>query len=319
MLPRNSVAPGAGIRSGSTQTERAPQRSAPRASAPRRSAPARRAPSAKQQRGERNGGDARRAAPRRAPRTSGSGRVEGAAPPANARGNRVTAPRGNRAGTAARRAGRPDSRVVTSGGDRRGHGTPRVVAPSRGGTTVGNRAGRTGGRNTRTGRADTSRQGATQVDRRPPGGRVVGTAVRRPPLSSRPIVVNNYGGRGYTSYRGRHQYGAHHIYGSSFYFPGYNTFNFRAPDMPFGPRRNDGVRLSLLSGAKDPKRGLQELKRRRKHLTFTPKYAEYITGRIMASQVIHGTSIPHALPSQSRGHGQRAPCRGSAGRTGHLL
>ena len=94
---------------------------------------------------------------------------------------------------------------------------------------------------------------------------------------------------------------------------------FRAPDMPFGPRRNDGVRLSLLSGAKDPKRGLQELKRRRKHLTFTPKHAEYITGRIMASQVIHGTSIPHALPSQSRGHGQRAPCRGSAGRTGHLL
>ena len=93
----------------------------------------------------------------------------------------------------------------------------------------------------------------------------------------------------------------------------------QAPDMPFGPRRNDGVRLSLLSGAKDPKRGLQELKRRRKHLTFTPKYAEYITGRIMASQVIHGTSIPHALPSQSRGHGQRAPCRGSAGRTGHLL
>ena len=97
------------------------------------------------------------------------------------------------------------------------------------------------------------------------------------------------------------------------------AYNFRAPDMPFGPRRNDGVRLSLLSGAKDPKRGLQELKRRRKHLTFTPKYAEYITGRIMASQVIHGTSIPHALPSQSRGHGQRAPCRGSAGRTGHLL
>ena len=85
---------------------------------------------------------------------------------------------------------------------------------------------------------------------------------------------------------------------------GEEKYKFRAPDMPFGPRRNDGVRLSLLSGAKDPKRGLQELKRRRKHLTFTPKYAEYITGRIMASQVIHGTSIPHALPSQSRGHGQ---------------
>ena len=37
--------------------------------------------------------------------------------------------------------------------------------------------------------------------------------------------------------------------------------NFRAPDMPFGPRRNDGVRLSLLSGAKDPKRGRDPLRR----------------------------------------------------------
>ncbi len=200
--------------SGTTQTQRAPQRSAPRASAPRRSAPARRAPAAKQQRGEGNRGSARRAAPRRAPRTSGSERVEGAAPPANARDSRVTAPRGNRAGTAVRRAGRPNSRGAT-----------RVVAPPRGGTTIGSQAGRTGGRNTRTGRAGISPQGATQVDRRPPRGRVVGTAVRRPPLSSRPIVVNNYGGRGYTPYRGRHRYGMSHIYGASFYFPGYNTFN----------------------------------------------------------------------------------------------
>ena len=165
--------------SGTTQTQRAPQRTAPRASAPRRAAPARHAPAARQQRGEGNRSSARRAAPRRAPRTSGSGRVEGAAPPANTRGNRVTAPRGNRAGTAVRRAGR----------------------------------------------AGTSREGATQVDRRPPRGRVVGTAVRRPPLSSRPIVVNNYGGRAYTPYGGRHRYGAHYIYGTSFYFPGYNTFN----------------------------------------------------------------------------------------------
>ena len=191
--------------SGTTQTQRAPQRTAPRASAPRRAAPARRAPAARQQRGEGNRNSARRA-----PRTSGSGRVEATAPPANTRGHRVTAPRGNRAGTAVRRAGRPATRVV---------------APSRGGTIVGSQAGRTGGRDTRTGRAGMSREGATQVDRRPPRGRVVGTAVRRPPLSSRPIVVNNYGGRGYTPYRGQHRYGAHYIYGTSFYFPGYNTFN----------------------------------------------------------------------------------------------
>ena len=215
--------------SGTTQTQRAPQRrapraSAPRASAPRRTAPARRAPAARQQRGEGNGGSARRAAPRRAPRPSGSGRVERGrgtqggqvAPPTNARGSRVTEPRGNRAGTAVRRGGRPDSRIATSGGDRRG----------RGASSVGRHAGRTGGRNRRIGRAGSSRQGTTQVDRRPPGGRVVGTAVRRPPLSSRPIVVNNYGGRGYTRYSGRYRHGAHHIYGTSFYFPGYSTFNF---------------------------------------------------------------------------------------------
>ncbi len=223
--------------SGTTQTQRAPQRSAPRASAPRRTAPARRAPAARQQRSEGNGGSARRAAPRRAPRPSGSGRVERGrdtqggqvAPPTNARGSRVTAPRRNRAGTAVRRGGRPDSRVATSGRDRRGRGATRVVPPSAGGTTVVSRTGRSGGRNTRIGRAGTSRQGTAQVDRRPPRGRVVGTAVRRPPLSSRPIIVNNYGGRGsgrgYTPYRGRYRYGAPRIYGSSFYFPGYSTFN----------------------------------------------------------------------------------------------
>ncbi len=69
----------------------------------------------------------------------------------------------------------------------------------------------------------------TQVNRRRPGGRVVGSAVRRPPLSSRPIVVNNYrgrgGARGYNRYGGRYRYGAPSIYGSYFYFPGYSTFN----------------------------------------------------------------------------------------------
>ena len=212
--------------SGTTQTQRAPQRTAPRASSPQRTAPARRAPAARQQRSEGNGVAARRAAPRRAPRPSGSGRVERGrdtqggqvAPPTNARRSRVTASRGNRTGTAVRRGGRPDSRVATSGPGRRG----------RGGTTIGSQTGRAGGRITRTRRADRSRQGTTQIDRRPPRGRVVGSAVRRPPLSSRPIVINNYGGRGgrgYTTYSGRYLNGARHIYGTSFYFPGYNTFN----------------------------------------------------------------------------------------------
>ena len=225
--------------SGTTQSQRAPQRAAPRASAPRRTAPA-----ARQQRGDRNGGSARRTAPRRAPRPSnGAGRVEQVAPPANARGSRVTAPRGRRDRTTVRRGGRDDSRVSTSGPDRRlstrsrrsgsvevrRRGATRVMAPSRGGTRVVNRAGRSGDRNTRTGRIGTSRQGTAQVDRRPPGGRVVGTAIRRPPLSSRPIIVNNYSGRGsgrgYTRYRGRHRYNSPRIYGTSFYFPGYSTFN----------------------------------------------------------------------------------------------
>ena len=71
--------------------------------------------------------------------------------------------------------------------------------------------------------------GTGQVDRRPTRGQVVGTAVRRPPLSSSPIIINNnnYGGRGYgyTPYYGRHRYGGPGIYGSSWFFPGYNTFN----------------------------------------------------------------------------------------------
>ena len=213
--------------SGTTQTQRAPQRTAP----------ARRAPAARQQRGERNGGSARRAVPRRAPRPStGSGRVERerrrgtvgrtrgtgerqVAPPTNERGSRATTPRGNQTGTgtAVRRRSRPNNRVTTAGRDRRGRGATRVVAPSTGG--VVNQAGRSDGRNTRTGTA--------QVDRRPPRGRVVGTAVPRPPLSSRPITVDNYDGRGrgYTPYYGRHRYGAPHIYGSHFFFPGYSSFS----------------------------------------------------------------------------------------------
>ncbi len=186
--------------SGTTQTQRAPQRTAP----------ARRAPAARQQRGGRDGGSARRAVPRRAPRPStGSGRVERerrrgtagrtrgtggrqVAPPTNERRSRARMPRGNSAdtGTAVQRRSRPDNRVTTAGRDPRGRGAPRVV----------------------------------------------GTAVPRAPLSSRPIIIDNYDGRGrgyvrgYTPYRGRHRYGAPHIYGSHFYFPGYSTF--RAPDMP---------------------------------------------------------------------------------------
>ena len=49
--------------------------------------------------------------------------------------------------------------------------------------------------------------------------------MQRPPLTSRPIAVNNYGGRSYTRYGGRHRHGVPHIYGTSFYFPGYNTFS----------------------------------------------------------------------------------------------
>ena len=59
----------------------------------------------------------------------------------------------------------------------------------------------------------------------------MGRAVQRAQLSSRPIVINNYGNRGrgrgyrgYTPYYGRHRYGAPQIYGNYFYFPGYSTF-----------------------------------------------------------------------------------------------
>ena len=155
--------------SGTTQTQRAPQRSAP----------ARRAPTAGRQRGDRNGESARRAVPRRAPRPS------------------------------------------TDSG--RGRDATRVMPPSTGGTPTMRRTDRSGGR---PGRAGTGRQGTAQVDRRPPRGRVVGTAVRRQPLPSRPIVVSNDGRRGgrlgYTPYRGRYRFGGPRIYGTAFYFPSYN-------------------------------------------------------------------------------------------------
>ena len=216
--------------SGTTQTQRAPQRTAP----------ARRAPAARQQRGGRDGGSARRAVPRRAPRPStGSGRVERerrrgtagrtrgtggrqVAPPTNERRSRARMPRGNSAGTgtAVRRRSRPDNRVTTAGRDPRGRGSTPRGSSVRTGTAM-RRPSRPDNRVTTAGR-DRSGRGAP---------RVVGTAVPRAPLSSRPIIIDNYDGRGrgyvrgYTPYRGRHRYGAPHIYGSHFYFPGYSTFN----------------------------------------------------------------------------------------------
>ena len=94
----------------------------------------------------------------------------------------------------------------------------------------------------RSGTAGRTRRGRTGVitrgrgNRRYRGDNVVGRAVRRAPLTSRPIVVNNYnyGRRGYNrprgvySYRpyyGRHRYGVPRLYGNYFYFPGYSTFN----------------------------------------------------------------------------------------------
>ena len=214
--------------SGASQGRSAPQRSAPRASAPRRQAPA-----ARQPRGNQGDRSARRAAPRRAPRPatsarSGNTRSGRNAPPANGGNTRVTTPSGTRSGGAVRRGGRPDSRGPTAGG---GRGATRVVAPTGGGRTGVNQAGRSSSRNARSGQVVNSRRGTGQYDRRPSPGQVGGSAVRRPPLSARPIVVNNYGGRGgrgrhgYTTYRGRHGYGSPGIYGSAFYFPGYSTFN----------------------------------------------------------------------------------------------
>ncbi|MDP6582032.1 MAG: hypothetical protein QF681_15365 [Vicinamibacterales bacterium] len=212
---------------GTSQTQRAPQRTAPSAaSAPRRSAPQRRAPSARQPRGGRDGGNARRAVPRRAPRqdTAERGRdtdrERRVAPTANTRGGRRTAPQGSGPGASdgRRRGDRPGTRVIAPRGGGRGTGNTAGV----------NRPGRQGGRNTRIGRTGDRRGTVVSANRRSPRGRVVGTAVRRPPLRSRPIVVNNYGGRGgvrgYTSYGGRYRYGPS-IYGSYFYFPGYSTFN----------------------------------------------------------------------------------------------
>ena len=100
--------------------------------------------------------------------------------------------------------------------------------------------GRTGGGNTRAGRSGSPGRETVvpgRVGRRNPARNVVGSAVRRPPLSSRPIIVNNnnYGGRGYGGrgrgyrshmpYYGRHRHGVPRIYGNYFYFPGYSTFS----------------------------------------------------------------------------------------------
>ena len=207
--------------SGTTQTGRAPQRSAP----------ARRAPAARQQRGGQNGGSTRRATPRRAPRRNTAEptrapRRNNAEPTRSTRGRRV-APRPNTGDSVTsqqnpRSNGRPD---------RRGRAGTRVVAPAGRGSTGVAEQGRTG-RNRRNAAGGQRRDGGV-VNRRPPGGNVVGRAVSRPPLTSRPIVINNYGGgrgRGrshvsYTPYYGRYRHGGHGIYGTSFYFPGYSTFN----------------------------------------------------------------------------------------------
>lgn len=113
-----------------------------------------------------------------------------------------------------------------------------MAAPGSNGSTVIDRTDRSVGRGT-AGRAgargaaprggNVARDGGV-INRRPPNGNVVGQAVPRSTLESRPIVINNYensgrrGGRSYTRYRGRHYYGAPSIYGSYFYFPGYSTF-----------------------------------------------------------------------------------------------
>jgi hypothetical protein len=102
------------------------------------------------------------------------------------------------------------------------------------GNGVGNRGqtGRRGASGARSGNRNGTRVVAGARNRSPRNGNVVGYAARRPTLRSRPIVINNNynnggrrGGGRYTTYRGRHNYGRQHIYGSHFYFPGYSTFN----------------------------------------------------------------------------------------------
>ena len=108
----------------------------------------------------------------------------------------------------------------------------RVAAPGSTDPAIIDRTGRTVGRGTagRTGAGRAVARGGGAVNRRPPGGNVVGRAVPRSTLQSRPIIINNYANagrrssRGYTRYSGRHYYDTPIIYGSYFYFPGYSTF-----------------------------------------------------------------------------------------------
>ena len=154
-------------------------------------------------------------------------------------GRRVAPPRGtgNDNGAAAVRRGGERNPGNTPAGVGNGRGGGRAVAPGGrtritgpgGGSTVIDQSRRGNGRNPRGNRPNVGRGGV--IDRRPPRGNVVGTAVSRPPLRSRPIVVNNYGGGrgrgrsyGYTPYYGRYR-GGRGIYGNYFYFPGYSSFN----------------------------------------------------------------------------------------------
>ena len=129
-----------------------------------------------------------------------------------------TAPR---VGERSRAGGRTATRGAPSDTARRGGARPRGT-PGVGVVGGGRRGGRIAD-------AGTGRRGPRVVDRRAPRG----NAIRRAdaPLASRPIVINNYvdggrrGYRGYRNYRGRHRYGVPHLYGSYFYFPGYNTFS----------------------------------------------------------------------------------------------
>ncbi len=154
--------------------------------APRRGAPARRAPS----------------------RTT-------ADPTGDTRNRPITAP-----------ANTGGSDRAAANGDRRRPGRVRVGSPSTGSRAVAGRAGRSNGRGASVSRAGNTRQGTAQVNRRPPRGPVVGTAVARPRGSSRPVrTTGRRGVRVYTPYLGRYRTGVPRIYGNRFYFPGYSTFN----------------------------------------------------------------------------------------------
>lgn len=208
-----------------------PQRRAPsRARAPQRSSPGR-APAARAQRGRSNGGSQQPRANRRAPRRDGPdvGRAGNANAQPPRGGNRAVARRSPAGATATgNRSGRNGTRVISP----RGNSAPGVGR--QGGRGQGGPDGRRAGTGVRAGGgpAGNTRIAGGRANRQPRNGNVVGSAVRRSALRSRPIIVNNNydnggrrGGRGYTPYRGRHNYGRQHIYGSYFYFPGYSTFN----------------------------------------------------------------------------------------------